>query len=123
MITSREATRVTDRQPAPGAIIPTGIVLRIRLQERAETRVPTSNYSGSFGDNYAIGNLTPVQNPWESYPYPPTIVVPGQPRIGWPGFWGTAFDDAIVNRGPGQLTRLFLLSHPASRTRASCVDH
>ena len=72
----------------------------------AETRVPYSNYAGSFGDNYAIGALTPAQNPWESYPYPPTIV-PGQIRIGWPGFWGTAWDDAIGTRGPGALRGYF----------------
>ncbi len=53
----------------------------------AETRTPISNYAGSFGDNYAIGALTPVQNPWETYPYPP-ILLPGQPRIGWPRLLG-----------------------------------
>jgi prepilin-type N-terminal cleavage/methylation domain-containing protein/prepilin-type processing-associated H-X9-DG protein len=71
-----------------------------------ETRVPYSNYAGSFGDNYAIGALTPVQNPWETFPYPPTLL-PGQARIGWPGFWGTAWDDQIANRGPGQLRGYF----------------
>jgi prepilin-type N-terminal cleavage/methylation domain-containing protein/prepilin-type processing-associated H-X9-DG protein len=64
-----------------------------------ETRVPVSNYAGSFGDNYAIGALTPVQNPWETFPYPPTLVI-GQTRIGWPGFWGTWFNDQITG-GPG----------------------
>jgi prepilin-type N-terminal cleavage/methylation domain-containing protein/prepilin-type processing-associated H-X9-DG protein len=72
----------------------------------AETRVPYSNYAGSFGDNYAIGALTPAQNPWESFPYPP-VLLPGQPRIGYPGFWGTAWDDKIANRGPGQLRGYF----------------
>jgi prepilin-type processing-associated H-X9-DG protein len=71
-----------------------------------ETRVPITNYSGSFGDNYCIGALTPVQNPWESYPYPP-VLLPGQPRIGWPGFWGTAFDDQIQHRGSGALRGYF----------------
>jgi prepilin-type N-terminal cleavage/methylation domain-containing protein/prepilin-type processing-associated H-X9-DG protein len=71
-----------------------------------ETRVPISNYAGSFGDNYAIGALTPVQNPWETYPYPPTLA-PGQPRIGWPGFWGTAWNDQINARGAGNLRGIF----------------
>jgi prepilin-type processing-associated H-X9-DG protein len=71
-----------------------------------ETRVPYANYAGSFGDNYAIGALTPVQNPWESYPYPPTIL-PGQPQIGWPGFWGTAFNSAISVQTGGQLRGYF----------------
>jgi prepilin-type N-terminal cleavage/methylation domain-containing protein/prepilin-type processing-associated H-X9-DG protein len=74
---------------------------------QAETRVPISNYAGSFGDNYAIGALTPVQNPWESYPYPPTLL-PGQSRIGYPGFWGTAWNDAIAApRGGGVLRGYF----------------
>jgi prepilin-type N-terminal cleavage/methylation domain-containing protein/prepilin-type processing-associated H-X9-DG protein len=73
-----------------------------------ETRTPVSNYAGSFGDNYCIGSLTPVQNPWESFPYPPTLL-PGQVRIGWPGFWGTNFPDDINNqpRGGGQLRGMF----------------
>jgi prepilin-type N-terminal cleavage/methylation domain-containing protein/prepilin-type processing-associated H-X9-DG protein len=73
---------------------------------QAETRVPVSNYAGSFGDNYAIGALTNVQNPWETFPYPPTLL-PGQRRIGFPGFWGTAWDDQIANRGAGSLRGYF----------------
>jgi prepilin-type N-terminal cleavage/methylation domain-containing protein/prepilin-type processing-associated H-X9-DG protein len=73
---------------------------------QAETRCPVSNYAGSFGDNYCIGALTGVQNPWETWPYPPTLL-PGQVRIGYPGFWGTAFDDQITTRGPGQLRGIF----------------
>jgi prepilin-type N-terminal cleavage/methylation domain-containing protein/prepilin-type processing-associated H-X9-DG protein len=72
-----------------------------------ETRVPISNYAGSFGDNYAIGALTPVQNPWETYPYPPTLL-PGQIRIGWAGFWGTNWNDPISTpRGGGSLRGYF----------------
>ena len=71
-----------------------------------ETRVPVSNYAGSFGDNYAIGALTPVQNPWETYPYPP-VLLPGQNRIGWPGFWGTAFNDQITTQSGGALRGYF----------------
>jgi prepilin-type processing-associated H-X9-DG protein len=71
-----------------------------------ETRVPISNYAGSFGDNYAIGALTGAQNPWETFPYPPTLL-PGQVRIGWPGFWGTAFNDQITARPGGNLRGYF----------------
>ena len=71
-----------------------------------ETRVPYSNYAGSFGDNYAIGALTPVQNPWETYPYPPTLP-PGRPQIGWPGFWGTAFNSQITVQSGGNLRGYF----------------
>jgi prepilin-type N-terminal cleavage/methylation domain-containing protein/prepilin-type processing-associated H-X9-DG protein len=45
--------------------------------------VPVSNYCGSFGDNYASHY---VALPWET-PYSANLV-PGQPRIGWPGPWG-----------------------------------
>jgi len=73
----------------------------------AETRTPISNYAGSFGDNYCIGALTNVQNPWERpFPYGSTVL-PGQGRIGWPGFWGTAWDDPIANRGSGALRGYF----------------
>jgi prepilin-type N-terminal cleavage/methylation domain-containing protein/prepilin-type processing-associated H-X9-DG protein len=72
----------------------------------AETRTPISNYAGSFGDNYCIGNLTPTQNPWETYPYPPVLAV-GQARIGWPGFWGTSFDDMITAPNIGSLRGVF----------------
>jgi prepilin-type N-terminal cleavage/methylation domain-containing protein/prepilin-type processing-associated H-X9-DG protein len=72
----------------------------------AETRVPVSNYAGSFGDNYAIGALTPTQNPWETYPYPPVLMA-GQFRIGWPGFWGTAYNATISTRSGGQLRGMF----------------
>jgi len=74
---------------------------------QAETRTPISNYAGSFGDNYAIGALTNVQNPWESpFPYG-SVLTPGQGKIGWAGFWGTAWDDQIANRGPGALRGYF----------------
>jgi prepilin-type N-terminal cleavage/methylation domain-containing protein/prepilin-type processing-associated H-X9-DG protein len=73
----------------------------------AETRVPVSNYAGSFGDNYAIGALTAAQNPWE-FPYPyGTTLVPGQFKIGWAGFWGTAFNDQISAQLGGTLRGIF----------------
>ncbi len=72
-----------------------------------ETRTPISNYAGSFGDNYCIGALTGAQNPWE-YPYPyGTPLLPGQGRIGWPGFWGTAFNDQITAQIGGALRGYF----------------
>jgi len=72
----------------------------------AETRVVVSNYAGSFGDNYAIGALSSGQNPWETFPYPPSLA-PGQVRIGYPGFWGTAFNDQVTAQSGGQLRGMF----------------
>jgi prepilin-type N-terminal cleavage/methylation domain-containing protein/prepilin-type processing-associated H-X9-DG protein len=71
-----------------------------------ETRTMVSNYAGSFGDNYAIGALTSGQNPWETYPYPPSLA-PGQARIGYPGFWGTAWNDQVSADSGGQLRGMF----------------
>ena len=48
--------------------------------------VPVTNYYMSFGDNYAIGNLTPTANPWET-PYG-TTAVPPNPQIGHNAYWG-----------------------------------
>jgi prepilin-type N-terminal cleavage/methylation domain-containing protein/prepilin-type processing-associated H-X9-DG protein len=51
---------------------------------------PVSNYAGSFGDNYCGGALLSTGGlPWET-PYNATTL-PGQPRIGWNGYWGTYF--------------------------------
>jgi prepilin-type N-terminal cleavage/methylation domain-containing protein/prepilin-type processing-associated H-X9-DG protein len=54
--------------------------------------VPVTNYLASFGDNYCIGALTtgalfPTETPYAIWP-----PVPGQPRIGWPGYQGTYAD-------------------------------
>ena len=60
--------------------------------------VPISHYSGSFGDNYAIGPLAPPGGPWETPvgSNPP----PGTPRIGHLGYWGTRFGaDGTVGGG------------------------
>ena len=86
-----------------------------------ETRVPISNYAGSFGDNYAIGALTPVQNPWESYPYPPN------PRRVNHASAGQASGErpgtiTIANRGPGQLRGIFLLPDRTGSRRQNRVD-
>ena len=48
--------------------------------------VPVVNYYMSFGDNYAIGNLVPAANPWET-PYG-TTAVPPNPQIGHKSYWG-----------------------------------
>jgi len=48
--------------------------------------VPVSNYAMSWGDNYAGADLG-SNLPWET----PVGVTPppGQPKIGWTGYWGT----------------------------------
>jgi prepilin-type N-terminal cleavage/methylation domain-containing protein/prepilin-type processing-associated H-X9-DG protein len=51
--------------------------------------IPVSNYAGSFGDNYCGGVLAGNGLPWET-PFLATPA-PGQPRIGWNGYWGTSF--------------------------------
>ena len=75
------------------------------------TWCPVSNYAGSFGDNYAGGPLCQGL-PWETYPAPR----PGQPTIGWDGFWGTNYGPAF-EAGQGQMRGFFdyrLFSPPAS---------
>ncbi len=69
-----------------------------------ETRIPYANYAGSFGDNYCIGGLTPPGGPWET-PIN-TLPPPGQPKIGYSGFWGTYFNDAVTGPG-GSLRGIF----------------
>ena len=51
------------------------------------TVVGVSNYTGSYGDNYVVGPLSPPGAPWET-PVGSTPP-PGQPRIGHNGFLGT----------------------------------
>ncbi|MCY2935857.1 MAG: DUF1559 domain-containing protein [Planctomycetota bacterium] len=70
----------------------------------AESKIPVSNYQGSFGDNYCVGPLSSPQPPWET---PGNgNPVPGQPRIGFHGFWGTSFDNAFNATG-GTLRGIF----------------
>ncbi|MBI1324927.1 DUF1559 domain-containing protein [bacterium] len=66
---------------------PNGSVPPNPITGAAETRIPVANYQGSFGDNYCVGVLLNPQPPWET----PIAgnPLPGQPRIGWHGFWGT----------------------------------
>jgi prepilin-type N-terminal cleavage/methylation domain-containing protein/prepilin-type processing-associated H-X9-DG protein len=60
------------------------------------------NYHMSHGDNYTIGQLSNTGgNPWETSC---AGSAPGQPRIGWPGFWGTTYDCMITTAtGGGQM--------------------
>jgi prepilin-type processing-associated H-X9-DG protein len=53
------------------------------------TICPVSNYAGSFGDNYCGGVLCAPGLIWET-PWN-AVLAPGVPRIGWNGYWGTAF--------------------------------
>lgn len=50
--------------------------------------VAVTNYVGSWGDNYAGGPLNGGL-PWETYPG--NNLLPGQPRIGYFGYWGTPY--------------------------------
>jgi prepilin-type N-terminal cleavage/methylation domain-containing protein/prepilin-type processing-associated H-X9-DG protein len=67
------------------------------------TVVPVSNYAGSHGDNYNGGILCDCL-PWET-PSTATLL-PGQIRMGWPGFWGTTFGPAFVVGG-GSMRGMF----------------
>jgi len=51
--------------------------------------ITVANYAGSFGDNYCGGVLAGTNLPWET-PFNGNPL-PGQPRIGWNGYWGTSF--------------------------------
>ena len=94
----RERETLTGNWPnGPGPINP--------FTGQRVTVVPVSNYAGSFGDNYAIGGLTPPGGPWET-PIN-TVLAPGVPRIGHAGFWGTNFAEDLSSRGPGKLRGFF----------------
>jgi prepilin-type processing-associated H-X9-DG protein len=89
----------------PWGNYPNGNTPRNPFTGQAETRVPIANYAGSFGDNYAIGQLTPPGGPWET-PIG-TQLQPGQVRIGWAGYWGTARNESDFGLGGGQLRGMF----------------
>ena len=64
---------------------------------------PISSYDGSFGDNYSMTTLSP-SSPWET-PCGEELP-PGQPRLGWPGFWGTTYGcDVSLGRNNGGTLR------------------
>ncbi len=70
------------------------------------TEVPVTSYVGSFGDNYSMTTLVP-SSPWET---PCGVnLPPGQPRIGWPGFWGTTYgcNESAGRDGGGKLRGIF----------------
>jgi prepilin-type N-terminal cleavage/methylation domain-containing protein/prepilin-type processing-associated H-X9-DG protein len=63
--------------------------------------IPVSNYAGSFGDNYCGGILAGAGLPWET---PEGTTPPlGQSRIGWDGYWGTAFGPPNYGNNPPSL--------------------
>src|SRR5262249_23215722 len=64
--------------------------------------VVVSNYLGSWGDNYSGGPLNGGL-PWETYPG--TNLLPGQPRIGYLGYWGTPWGP--TGFGSGELRGIF----------------
>jgi prepilin-type N-terminal cleavage/methylation domain-containing protein/prepilin-type processing-associated H-X9-DG protein len=61
-------------------------------------QITVSNYAGSFGDNYCggplAGNGLPWETTWNASP------LPGQARIGWNGYWGTAFGPPTLGGPP-----------------------
>jgi prepilin-type N-terminal cleavage/methylation domain-containing protein/prepilin-type processing-associated H-X9-DG protein len=82
--------------------------------------VPVTNYYGSFGDNFAIGALTPGGNPWET-PYC-TTPAPGTTQIGWPGYWGTTWNCDITSQTGGNFRGIFDYSTAQITRIASITD-
>jgi type II secretory pathway pseudopilin PulG len=75
------------------ANVPAGQWTNVPLDPKTGTTstiVPVSNYAGSFGDNYCGGVLCSPGLIWET-PWNTTTLLPNQTRIGWNGYWGTAF--------------------------------
>jgi len=62
--------------------------------------VPVTNYAMSWGDNYAGGSLG-SNLPWETFPG--TNLAPGQPRIGYNGYWGTRWGQGGARTSGGAL--------------------
>jgi len=68
---------------------------------------PVANYAGSFGDNYAGGPLCGGCLPWETWTSAGTPI-PGRPKIGWDGYWGTSFGPpGGFTTGSGQMRGFF----------------
>ncbi len=76
--------------------------------------MPIANYTGSYGDNYVVGPLTPPGAPWET-PTTVTTLPIGQVRIGWNGYLGTT-------NGGGSLRGIFDYSTGQTVTIASITD-
>jgi prepilin-type N-terminal cleavage/methylation domain-containing protein/prepilin-type processing-associated H-X9-DG protein len=81
--------------------------------------VPIIDYAMSWGDNYAGGPLDNGHLPWETWPA--TNLKPGQPRIGYFGYWGTAWMPFCPNQG-GQLRGFADYSSMQVATIASVTD-
>jgi prepilin-type N-terminal cleavage/methylation domain-containing protein/prepilin-type processing-associated H-X9-DG protein len=87
--------------------------------------IPVTNYGASFGDNYCIGplnngNIFPTETPYTLWP-----PVPGQPRVGWPGYQGTYADingNLPPVGAPGVLRGMFDVNDGQTVTLASVTD-
>jgi prepilin-type N-terminal cleavage/methylation domain-containing protein/prepilin-type processing-associated H-X9-DG protein len=88
--------------------------------KQAATVIAVSNYAGSYGDNYAGGPLCGGCLPWES-PWPATKLPPGQPQIGYLGWWGSKYD-ANGNIDGGILRGFFDYQTLNIATLASVTD-
>ena len=87
------------------------------------TIVASTNYAGSFGDNYAGGPL--MGNPGGGLPWetPAGSLPPvGQPRIGWDGYWGTNHMTTGSLAGGGSLRGFFDYGTAQVVTIASVTD-
>ncbi len=87
--------------------------------------VAVTDYGVSFGDNYCIGPLNPgVTFPTET-PYTLWPPVPGQPRVGWPGYQGT-YADYLGNlpptQGAGSLRGMFDVNNGQTVRLSSVTD-
>ena len=117
METTAAAEFPTDIRAATRPMPTGGRVQLIRRPGTYDAQITVSNYSGSFGDNYCGGILAGGGLPWET-PYNVTPL-PGQPRIGWNGYWGTNFGGAtgfVAGQGPCAATSITAAarSHPTS---------
>jgi prepilin-type processing-associated H-X9-DG protein len=79
--------------------------------------VPIITYAMSWGDNWAGGPLDSGHLPWETWP----AAKPGQPQIGWDGYWGTRWHPFSPTQG-GQLRGFADYSSMQIATIASVTD-
>jgi prepilin-type processing-associated H-X9-DG protein len=81
--------------------------------------VPVTNYTMSWGDNYAGGSLG-SNLPWETFPG--TNLPPGTPRIGYNGYWGTKWGEKGSPNPGGTLRGFADYSTMQIATIASVTD-
>jgi prepilin-type N-terminal cleavage/methylation domain-containing protein/prepilin-type processing-associated H-X9-DG protein len=83
--------------------------------------VPVTNYAMSWGDNYAGGPLNGGL-PWETPPF--ATLAPGQPRIGYHGYWGTRWGlpTGFSPNATGQLRGFADYSSMQTATISSVTD-